>query len=88
VSPALSPALSAVRQAVGPGLADGLCLAATPTFAVMALVSATLGDPALNLLCAAAQEASPLGGMVPMYALMSVFHAAPWLRLVPNRARL
>jgi hypothetical protein len=26
--------------------------------------------------------ASPLGGMAPMYALMSAFHAAPWLKLL------
>lgn len=28
-----------------------------------------------------ASHATPLTGMVTMYALMSVFHAAPWLRL-------
>lgn len=77
--------MSAVRKAVGPGLADGLCLAATPTFAAMALLSATLGDPATNLICAAAQGASPIGGMVPMYVLMSVFHAAPWLKFFTRR---
>jgi hypothetical protein len=38
------------------------------------------GQP--GLLCAATQYAFPLSGMVSMYLLMSVFHAAPWLKLV------
>ncbi len=37
------------------------------------------GDAAM--LCMGGQGASPLGGMVPMYLLMSAFHLAPWLRL-------
>jgi hypothetical protein len=32
-------------------------------------------------------DASPLGGMVLMYGLMSLFHLAPWLRLVAGRQR-
>jgi len=28
----------------------------------------------------------PLGGMVPMYLLMSVFHAAPWLKVIAGRS--
>lgn len=67
------------------GLADGLSLAATPTFAVMALLTGVLGDGPLDILCFAAQDASPLSGMVLMYGLMSVFHLAPWLRLISNR---
>jgi hypothetical protein len=63
---------------------DWLCLAATPTFAMMALLTVVLGRGAPDVLCAAA-TASPLGGMVPMYLLMSAFHAAPWLRLVSGR---
>jgi hypothetical protein len=31
------------------------------------------------------QHASPLGGMTLMYLLMSVFHAAPWLKLICGR---
>ena len=57
------------------GAADWLSLAAAPTFATMALVTALGGAP--DMFCAA----SPIGGMVPMYLLMSVFHVGPWLRL-------
>jgi hypothetical protein len=65
------------------GAADWLGLAAAPTFAVMALITAAGGEP--QILCSAAHLASPLGGMVPMYLLMSAFHAGPWLRLVSGR---
>jgi hypothetical protein len=37
------------------------------------------------MLCSAAQDASPLSGMVPMYLLMSAFHLTPWLKLVSKR---
>lgn len=60
-----------------------LALAATPTFAVMAVLTAMLGGPA-DMLCAAGQG-SVLGGMVPMYLLMSAFHSAAWLRLIAER---
>jgi len=59
--------------------ADWLCLAAAPTFAVMALLT-VLGGPA-ELLCSAARP-SPLSGMATMYLLMSAFHASPWLKLI------
>jgi hypothetical protein len=64
------------------GAADWLCLGAAPTFALMALVTGVLGGGEADMFCAAAHEASPLSGMVPMYLLMSAFHLAPWLRLV------
>jgi hypothetical protein len=59
---------------------NALSLMAAPTFAVMALVTAIGGGP-LDGFCGT----SPLGGMAPMYLLMSVFHAAPWLKLMRNR---
>lgn len=66
-------------------LARWLALAATPTFAIMAVLTAVLGGPA-DMLCAAGQG-SLLGGMVPMYLLMSAFHSAAWLRLLAERRR-
>jgi hypothetical protein len=63
---------------------DCLALAATPTFAVAALLAA-LGGGEPDFLCAALQHASPLGGMVPMYVLMSAFHSPPWLKLMSSR---
>jgi hypothetical protein len=63
------------------GIADWLSLAASPSFAIMALVTSVIGDAAPDLLCSSAHM-SPLGGMVPMYLLMSAFHLAPWLKLI------
>ena len=61
------------------GAADWLGLAAAPTFAIMALLTGVFGGSPPNLLCSAAQHASPLSGIVPMYLLMSAVHSAPWL---------
>ncbi|WP_411971019.1 hypothetical protein [Mesorhizobium sp. CA16] len=66
---------------IGLGLADWLCLAATPTFATMALLTAAHGGE--DMMCMSG--ASALGGMVPMYLLMAAFHLAPWLRLAARR---
>ena len=65
------------RNAAALGAADWLCLAAAPTFAIMALLTGVLGGGPPDMLCSAAQDASPLSGMVPMYVLMSAFHSAP-----------
>lgn len=62
----------------GPIVARWLSLGAAPTFAAMALLAAMA--PA-DMICGAMQEPFSLQGMVPMYALMSAFHLAPWLRL-------
>jgi hypothetical protein len=67
----------------GAGAAEILYLAAAPTFAVMALLTWTLGGSPESL--CSASGASPLGGMVPMYLLMSAFHTAPWLKLLARR---
>jgi hypothetical protein len=64
--------------------ADALCLAAAPTFAIMALLTGVYSGPP-DMPCAVAQHASPLSGMVPMYLLMSAYHSAPWLKLISGR---
>ena len=71
---------SICRSAARP-VADWLCLAATPTFALMALLTAIHRDGMAGILCSAAHDVSPLSGMVAMYLLMSVFHLSPWLTL-------
>jgi hypothetical protein len=71
------------RNAAAIGAADWLYLAAAPTFAIMALLTG-LGGGSPDALCSAA-GASPLGGMVLMYLLMSAFHSAPWLKLIAGR---
>ncbi|MFY9957318.1 hypothetical protein [Bradyrhizobium sp.] len=62
-----------------------LCLAAAPTFAIMALLTNVLGSGQPDMLCSAAHGVSSLSGMVPMYLLMSAFHVPPWLRLISGR---
>jgi hypothetical protein len=69
------------------GIAKWLGLAAAPTFAIMALLTAVLGDGKMAMMCSTAQDPSSLGGMVPMYLLMSAFHSAPWLKLMANWRR-
>jgi len=70
------------HDAKGLGPADWLCLAAAPTFAIMALLTGVLAGGKPDFLCATVMDASPLGGMVPMYLLMSAFHLTPWLKLI------
>ena len=70
-------------------IADGLRLAAAPSYATMALVTAVFGESPKDMLCMAMHHASALsaaGSMVWMYVLMSTFHSAPWLRLIAHWA--
>jgi|EndMetStandDraft_8_1072994.scaffolds.fasta_scaffold189005_3 hypothetical protein len=67
------------------GAADWLGLAAAPTFAAMALLTAVLGSGPQDVLCSAMPDVSLLTGMAWMYMLMSAIHSAPWLRLISNR---
>jgi len=69
------------------GLAKWLGLAAAPTFAIMALLTGVLSDGKMAMMCSTAQDPSSLGGMAPMYWLMSAFHSAPWLKRIANRRR-
>jgi hypothetical protein len=50
----------------------------------MAFLTLVHGEDA-DMMCSAMHGGSPLGGMVPMYVLMSAFHAGPWVRLVSRR---
>ena len=72
------PARSSAR------LASWLCLAAAPTFAVMAWVTAITGGA--DMICSSMPGAFPFNGMVAMYLLMSAFHLQPWLKLLSDRA--
>ncbi|MBN1238183.1 MAG: hypothetical protein JXB36_06760 [Gammaproteobacteria bacterium] len=72
------PRVSRTRDAAG-----WLGLAAAPTFALMAWLSAT--DPPHNGMCASAPGGLALDAMSWMYLLMSLFHASPWLKLRPAR---
>ena len=65
-------------------IANWLRLAATPTFAIMALMTGVLGGGSMDMLCSAG-HGSPLSGMVAMYLLMSAFHSVPWLKLISAR---
>ena len=67
------------------GAADWLCLAAAPTFAIMALLTGVLGGGPMAMMCSTAPDASPLSGMAAMYLLMSAFHLTPWLKLISRR---
>jgi hypothetical protein len=71
------------ESAPGPG--DWLSLAAAPTFAVMALLSAVHAGGSFDTFCSTAHGGLHLTGMTSMYLLMSAFHSAPWLRLLSSR---
>lgn len=73
------------RTAVASSSAAWLGLAAAPTFAIMALLTWLRGGDMPDILCATVHASSLLGGMVPMYLLMSAFHLTPWLKLVAHR---
>lgn len=70
--------------AAAPGVASWLGLAAAPTFAIMALWTGFFsGQP--DMLSMGMQDASPLNEMALVYALMSAFHAGPWLGSISRR---
>lgn len=65
--------------------AGWLGLAAAPTFALMAWISA-VGSPDMTM-CSAASTFAPVNEMALMYGLMSLFHLSPWLQLLSARSR-
>jgi hypothetical protein len=92
IEPGFVPMIATRRETAGAcagneippalGAVDWLYLAASPTFALMALLTGVFGGGPLDMLCSTAH--GPLGGMVPMYLLMSAFHSAPWLKLISS----
>jgi hypothetical protein len=64
---------------------DRLALAASPTFASMALLTLVLGGGNAETPCAA--HGSVLTGMVTMYLLMSAFHGGAWIKQIRTAAR-
>jgi hypothetical protein len=75
-----SNAISRGERLVALRATDWLRFAAAPTFALMAVVTGFCSSQ--DIVRSTADGAWPLGGMVPMYVLMSVFHCAPRLKLV------
>ena len=71
------------NESTGPGQMRGaagwLAIAASPTFALMALIAAN--DASRMALCASGASSLPVDGMTAMYLLMSLFHLPPWLKL-------
>jgi hypothetical protein len=74
--------------AISYGVADWLGFGAAPVFAIMALLTAVDDGGSPVVFCSGGHGAFPLGGMLPMYALMSAFHSTPWLRLIAKRRTL
>lgn len=71
-----------MRRSFGPcQAADWLALAAAPTFGLMALLTGLSVGGAHQMTCPTASPLSALGGMAPMYVLMSGFHLTSWLKL-------
>jgi hypothetical protein len=67
---------------IAASLAKWLRLAAAPTFALMALLTALVGGGDMAMICRSGPASLSLGGMAPMYLLMSAFHSPPWLKLM------
>src|SRR5690242_20862295 len=70
------------REGNGGRAAGLLSLAASPAFAFMALLTGLSGSGAMAM---CPMDRTPITGMALMYLLMSLFHAAPWMRLMARR---
>ncbi|HEV7277526.1 MAG TPA: hypothetical protein VGN80_14665 [Devosiaceae bacterium] len=66
-------------------VAGWLALAAAPTFALMAWISA-VRSPGMTM-CTAASALVPINDMALMYLLMSLFHLPPWMKLLSARSQ-
>ena len=70
---------AARRDGIAHRVADALALAASPTFAIMALVNGIIDGGAAQM-PGMSSHVSSMSGMVTMYLLMSGFHAGAWLK--------
>ncbi len=61
-------------------------LAATPTFALMAWISASGSQDIM--MCSGASTFVSVNSMAVMYVLMSLFHLPPWMKLFAARFQL
>jgi hypothetical protein len=75
----------AVRRKAAFTVADVLALAASPTFALMALMTGIMSDASTEM-AGMSGHASPMSGMITMYLLMSAFHLTAWLKLARARS--
>lgn len=66
-----------------PGAAGWLNLGAAPVFALMALWTGLFAQP--EMLCMPMHGTCSLDGMTLMCALMCIFHAVPWMKLISSR---
>lgn len=65
--------------------AGRLGLAAAPTLALMAWISA-VGSPGMTM-CSADSAFVLINDMALMYVLMSLFHLPPWIKLLSARSQ-
>jgi hypothetical protein len=70
------------HEAGGGRAAGWLSLAASPVFALMALLTGFSGGSAMAM---CPMDRTPITGMALMYLLMSLFHAVPWVRVIARR---
>ena len=75
--------LALIESAGALRTAESLSRAASPVFALMALLTSQYGG-AQDLLCGTANGA-PWNSMVMMYILMCIAHLPPWLKLLARR---
>ena len=80
-SSAALEAAGSLRQARG--VAGWLALAASPSFAGMACLTAGDGHP--MDFCSSEPSILPIDGMTMMYLLMGLFHLPPWLKIASSR---
>lgn len=82
-----SGAQAANGRAIATMLTRWLPLAATPTFALMAVLTAILGNDVQSVICLGNSAGSLTHNMGIMYLLMSVFHVTPWIRWATDYRR-